>query len=524
MNANSSLFLWPFAAACTGSVLFAGLIALLVELGARRWPVLRVHRSVWGMAQAAVGVMLLLAILPGTRISVLPAVEVRAAPELPASSALIAPPAATAPAAAGLVRQLAHDDDESGAQFPVPGQALHWLPGIWLCIYLAGLLWSIVRQARASLRWHALCAAARPLSKAELRAGDIFTQRQLAEIAHSGLTVRETDAAISPLLLGIRVPCLLLPRHIKSFTAEQQQMIAEHEITHWRRRDTTWIAASAVLQTLFWFNLPFRWLVQGLREAVELGCDDAVLAGRSQRERQNYAAALVAQLKFGSMHMNAPAFGSLGITGRIQRMRVQHHAPLAAGARCAIGAAMASLIAGGALLQPAFSSTPPQAPASLGLHPVELPLEPWRYPLEQVQVTSLYGVASELLPKGHKGVDFKARRGTPVLAVAAGRVIESGRDERYGNYLRIDHGRGRESLVIHLDRIAVERGADVRPGELIGTAGSTGVATGPHLHLEYWQDGQRRDPALMLSDLDAHASAKALARRKAQQTALSFQE
>jgi murein DD-endopeptidase MepM/ murein hydrolase activator NlpD len=78
--------------------------------------------------------------------------------------------------------------------------------------------------------------------------------------------------------------------------------------------------------------------------------------------------------------------------------------------------------------------------------------------------------------------------------------------------------------MIHLDSIAVQQGDRVAAGQLIGAAGATGAATGPHLHLEYWQDGHRRDPREMFPDLDAHTTAKALARRRAQLIASIPQE
>jgi murein DD-endopeptidase MepM/ murein hydrolase activator NlpD len=186
-----------------------------------------------------------------------------------------------------------------------------------------------------------------------------------------------------------------------------------------------------------------------------------------------------------------------------------------------IGLALAA-----ALVQPAFSSPDVgwahRAHANGSTSPT--PALPWQYPLDSVRVTSTFGVVSNLLPNGHRGIDFAARRGTPVHAVAPGRVAETGHAERYGNYVRIDHGAGRESLVIHLDSVAVRRDEQVRAGQLVGAAGATGAATGPHLHLEYWQDGRRRDPREMFPDLDTHTTARALARRQAWLTASTRQE
>jgi murein DD-endopeptidase MepM/ murein hydrolase activator NlpD len=257
---------------------------------------------------------------------------------------------------------------------------------------------------------------------------------------------------------------------------------------------------------------------------VELGCDDAVLAGRPAAERRSYAAALVAQLRRQAVHAPpsmAPAFGQLGVAARVARMRDLRPARLSGRARCTLALTALTLAVATAGLQPtlpaapalttAATTTPPHLPAM----PAP-PIPGWRYPLQGARVTALYGVRSAYVPAGHHGVDFAARRGDAVLAVAAGRVREAGADPVWGNFVRVDHGAGRQSLVMHLDRIDVARGQDVASGQRLGAAGATGGATGPHLHLEYWQDGRRGDPARMFADLDRHATPRALARRAAQ--------
>jgi murein DD-endopeptidase MepM/ murein hydrolase activator NlpD len=98
-------------------------------------------------------------------------------------------------------------------------------------------------------------------------------------------------------------------------------------------------------------------------------------------------------------------------------------------------------------------------------------------------------------------------------------VIEASQDPAYGKYVRVDHGAGQQSLMAHLDSIAVRDGQRIEAGQAIGTTGATGKASGPHLHLEYWQDGRRRNPGLLLADLTAHATPRALAQYRAQSTA-----
>ena len=84
----------------------------------------------------------------------------------------------------------------------------------------------------------------------------------------------------------------------------------------------------------------------------------------------------------------------------------------------------------------------------------------------------------------HPGLDISADRGSPVYATADGKVVHASTYSAYGNLVRIDHGFGLESRYGHLQTIAVAVGSTVKRGDKIGTVGSTGRATGPHLHYE----------------------------------------
>tara|TARA_Y100001947_G_scaffold159052_1_gene174475 strand:+ start:145 stop:1716 length:1572 start_codon:yes stop_codon:yes gene_type:complete len=95
----------------------------------------------------------------------------------------------------------------------------------------------------------------------------------------------------------------------------------------------------------------------------------------------------------------------------------------------------------------------------------------------------------------HSGVDFKARHGTPIVAVTDGRIIGAGRMGGCGNAVRIRHANGIDTRYCHMSRIAVNRGASVRRGQVIGYVGSTGLSTGPHLHYEMYQGGRAINPA-----------------------------
>ncbi|MDB9524526.1 M23 family metallopeptidase [Oscillatoria sp. CS-180] len=99
----------------------------------------------------------------------------------------------------------------------------------------------------------------------------------------------------------------------------------------------------------------------------------------------------------------------------------------------------------------------------------------------------------------HRGVDYAAAIGSPVIAPAAGRVVLVGRVsdgfELHGNTIGVDHGQGVESIFIHLNSINVQEGDFVQAGQVIGTVGSTGASTGPHLHWGLYVNGVAVDPA-----------------------------
>jgi murein DD-endopeptidase MepM/ murein hydrolase activator NlpD len=118
--------------------------------------------------------------------------------------------------------------------------------------------------------------------------------------------------------------------------------------------------------------------------------------------------------------------------------------------------------------------------------------------------TSSYGYRDDPFTgrrKLHKGVDYRAPRGTPVVAAGPGVVRVARRKRGYGRVVMIDHGQGVQTRYAHLQSIYVDPGERVAPGTRIGAVGSTGRATGPHLHFELRIDGEAHDPLQVLGPL-----------------------
>jgi len=98
----------------------------------------------------------------------------------------------------------------------------------------------------------------------------------------------------------------------------------------------------------------------------------------------------------------------------------------------------------------------------------------------------------------HKAIDIGAPMGAPIQNLAEGTVTMASANGGYGNVVMVEHGDGWRSLYAHCDSMDVEPGQRVKAGEQLGTVGSSGRSTGPHLHLEIRHQGQRVDPAEVL--------------------------
>jgi murein DD-endopeptidase MepM/ murein hydrolase activator NlpD len=121
-----------------------------------------------------------------------------------------------------------------------------------------------------------------------------------------------------------------------------------------------------------------------------------------------------------------------------------------------------------------------------------------RIPIEFARLSSTFGMRKHPVlgrMRAHKGVDYAARTGTPIMAAGDGRIEFAGWKSGYGKTVIINHGQGRTTLYGHMSAFGkYKRGQPVSQGSIIGRVGSTGLATGPHLHYEFRVGGKQVNP------------------------------
>ena len=128
-----------------------------------------------------------------------------------------------------------------------------------------------------------------------------------------------------------------------------------------------------------------------------------------------------------------------------------------------------------------------------------------RWPVDGT-LTSPYGLRHRggLRFQIHRGVDISVPVGTPVRAMAPGRVEFAGSQRGYGRVVIIDHGGGVRTVYAHLQEVRAETGQEVNGRPIIGLSGTTGTSSGPHLHFEVIRGGNAEDPVPLLGSFPRH--------------------
>jgi murein DD-endopeptidase MepM/ murein hydrolase activator NlpD len=207
-------------------------------------------------------------------------------------------------------------------------------------------------------------------------------------------------------------------------------------------------------------------------------------------------AARIAELR----HKTLPA--DPGFSQVLQRQLAPVPGALAAPASPAPAASPTAAVALGQMFAPAPATPPVDVATAVGVEaPAVASLGGALVMPAEGRISSRFGMRVHPITgrqRMHSGMDIAAPTGTPVRAAAGGVVSFAGSRGGYGNTVIIDHPDGTQTLYAHKHTLGVQAGESVRAGQAIGTVGSTGQSTGPHLHFEVRRNGEPLDPAPLL--------------------------
>jgi murein DD-endopeptidase MepM/ murein hydrolase activator NlpD len=285
------------------------------------------------------------------------------------------------------------------------------------------------------------------------------------------------------------------------------ESVLAHELAHVARWDDLLLEIQLLVSVLYFFN-PVAWVcARRMRDESERICDGMVL-GSGGISAKTYGQSILAVLQLG-VTTEPNLIPALVSTKERLEMRLKSIKKGSSLRRANVLYSLPAALAFGLVLLP--MSTGSMKPENAEIADAVAPARPQdavlANPMPGSRVSSAWGRRTNPYTgeeAHHRGVDLVNKPGSPVHAAADGVVEVATADyaggENHGTVIIIDHGGGLKTFYSHLDMLAVEVGDRVSRGGRIGTQGSTGKVTGPHLHFEVWVDGEYVDPARFVAD------------------------
>ena len=362
------------------------------------------------------------------------------------------------------------------------------VPRLWLAGAALLLCWALAKRPL-------LCARLAYLRRPEtdgLIAGQTQQLRRELSIAEN-VKVYTLPGSVTPFVCGLLCPAVYLP---EGLSGRQLEYSLRHELLHIRAGHLWYKLLAEVICVLYWFCPPV-WLARSCMDTLcELDCDRRVTASMDGLQRRQYGLTLL------SLAGGAACGSGLSRAGRQLAVRLaelkrpQTKRPVRA-ALCLVCALTVLLTGCGtaSVLQEPASVTATAVPEPRSTQ--EPALDDDTFEVEPEDDTVIWPVpeytyVSRWVENGHEGTDIAAESGADVLAMRPGTVVQAGWNEEepgYGYSVCIDHGDGVVTFYAHCDQVYAQMGQQVDQGDVIAAVGSTGLSTGPHLHVELTMDG-----------------------------------
>jgi murein DD-endopeptidase MepM/ murein hydrolase activator NlpD len=286
-----------------------------------------------------------------------------------------------------------------------------------------------------------------------------------------------------------------LGKDYSTLSADQQAMVLNHEQTHIRQKHSIDSVLFQLVKIICWFHPLLPAWGRDLRQQHEYLADQATIR---QFQRKRPYANLILQMSTDRRSSFIHSFAFFPLKKRISMLFQTSPSRTKWYYLAALPVVLIFLCSF------SFQTEPPKSAPAQG----SVMLEPDVPSIKPVNgnITSGFGMRMHpirKLKKLHKGVDFRAPMGTPVMATANGIITEvrdSVQNKGYGNYIMIDHGGGIKTRYAQLSEMMVTIGQKVEKSDIIAKTGNSGMSTAPHLHYEIMVDGKAVDPAGYFSE------------------------
>lgn len=328
----------------------------------------------------------------------------------------------------------------------------------------------------------------------------LLTEQQIGKMTANNVGLFITKQPISPFVFTLFRHHIVLPEQVFTMPAQQRKLLIEHELTHLQRLDSIAVLLFRLLSSVFWFNPFVQLMEKRFLRSMELNCDKAVIAAHPQ-EKLTYAQALITSLKFSQPKLVTgigPYFSGSGFNKQDYQRRIK--AALAKDISCHYGKRYKLILL---LLTSVFSLMTYAAKPFFTLSGLETVHADGILPVAKSSISSGFEDISDFRGRRpHRGIDFAAPVGTPVVASFAGKVViadDISLHKNYGKVILIEHEDQKKTLYAHLDSFAVSPGQYVSAGQQVGSVGISGRVTGAHLHFELLQHNKHQDPSQYLN-------------------------
>lgn len=415
---------------------------------------------------------------------------------------------------------------------------------IWLC----GLIGYFIYMCFINFKIRKMISASK--SNIDVQTMEAFNQCKLKMGITKQISVVSVESIEQPCIYGFFKPVVLLSNKCADkLSQSQKEYIFIHELSHYLRKDnlTNWVLIA--LKMIYWFNPIIGYAIKRMKEESELACDDLALSYITHKDYQGYAMTILDLLDIVSKPKYVLTTVSI-INGRKRierRINMIYDFKKSTKFRKVISCLIAIVIASiGVTTIFAFNNVEKKIEDTIGdniTNENSLAMNKdinkinfmWPVPGHET-ITSVYGlrinplygtekvykeikttyedseignikvmepkIYQDTLNDGidfHNGIDIQARANEKIVASESGTIAYCGFDNKYGNMIIIKHGEENYSIYAHCSELLVKENEAVTKGQEIAKVGSSGQATGPHVHFSIVIDNKIEDPMKYLN-------------------------